>query len=412
VVLHEREWYKRLQREQQRLSRSSQVSEERVADAERVNRDLQTVINKLRHGRSEFLHQMGRLTDRESQMAADMKHFAQAAHASLDEKEKLEARLKRQQFDYEVEGKQYDKLLNALQDELFHLDGKIADSHLLEEHNMQEERRDGYRTLKSRRDVEQKRELRLGYLQNQVRGQEMEFQRLHRIIGVRFTPEKPESVNEIISASLKNEERNSSLLGYVSVQTSQIEALEDEVRRMTAEADRLLAERQKEEAKGAQAGAGEKREARALEATTSAVAIHEKALAQLCWPVESIFKMMACSPPSDDGGLFALKGCRADTLVDYIREVGEAVKQLRAQALPLVSAFDEAQKPADDDDGENALPMRSTTEVLRSFLAPDVISPHPSVAEVRRELELAAQKHTQKGEDSAMATQEVAQHAA
>ena len=79
---------------------SPQVSEQRVAGAEHVNKDLMAVINKLRHGRSDFLHQVSSLNERESAMAADMKHFAQAAHSSLDEKEKLEARLKRQQFDY------------------------------------------------------------------------------------------------------------------------------------------------------------------------------------------------------------------------------------------------------------------------------------------------------------------------
>ena len=52
--------------------------------------------------RADFLHQLTKLTDREKAMTMDMKHFAQVAHSSLDEKEKTEARLKRQTFDYKV----------------------------------------------------------------------------------------------------------------------------------------------------------------------------------------------------------------------------------------------------------------------------------------------------------------------
>ena len=57
---------------------ATQVSEERVADAERLNKATVDSINKLRRGRSDFLHQMARLTERVSVMSADMKHFAQA----------------------------------------------------------------------------------------------------------------------------------------------------------------------------------------------------------------------------------------------------------------------------------------------------------------------------------------------
>lgn len=105
----------------------------------------------------------------------------------------------------------------------------------------------------------------------------MDFQRLHRIMGVKFTPEKPESVMEvrsypyptttptptpiptpllpptpspsdahphayphgrtseylgtpqIVSTSLKHEQRNSSLLHFVGVQNAQIEELQEEL---------------------------------------------------------------------------------------------------------------------------------------------------------------------------------------
>lgn len=109
-----------------RVRACTQVSEERVADAERLNSITVDSINKLRRGRSDFLQQMSRLTERIAIMSADMKHFAQAAHASLDEKEKVEARLKRQQFDYQQEGRHYEHMFDSLQAELHSLEEKIA----------------------------------------------------------------------------------------------------------------------------------------------------------------------------------------------------------------------------------------------------------------------------------------------
>lgn len=53
----------------------------------------------------------------------------QIAHASLDEKEKTEARLKRQQFDYKVEGNHYESILENLQAELLVLDEKVNNGH-------------------------------------------------------------------------------------------------------------------------------------------------------------------------------------------------------------------------------------------------------------------------------------------
>ncbi len=188
--------HKRQLREKNRLSRALQVSEERVADADRLNKATVDSINKLRRGRSDFLHQMARLSERMAVMSTDMKHFAQAAHASLDEKEKVEARLKRQQFDYQQEGRHYEHMHDSLQQELQHLEESISNNHAAEEAFMQKERQESFRSLKAKRDSDTRRELKLGYLQNHVRGQEMDFQRLHRIMGVKFTPEKVRAVTD------------------------------------------------------------------------------------------------------------------------------------------------------------------------------------------------------------------------
>ena len=188
----EKELNKRQQREKNRLSRTLQVSEERVADAERLNRATVASINKMRRGRADFLHQMQKMEQRLNEMTADMKHFGAAAHASLDEKEKMESRLKRLQYDYRNELAHNEAIFENLAEQLQHLEEKISWGQQAEEDFLQAERQKHYRNVQVQRDADQKRELRLGYLQNHVRGQEMDFQRLHRIMGVKFMPEKPE----------------------------------------------------------------------------------------------------------------------------------------------------------------------------------------------------------------------------
>ena len=94
----------------------------------------------------------------------------------------------------------WEHTVGTLDSEIQALDTAIKRLNDNEEAVLEAERRSHYMVLKRARDGLQKRELRLGYLQNQVRGQEMDFQRLHRIMGVKFLPEKPESVQDIISA--------------------------------------------------------------------------------------------------------------------------------------------------------------------------------------------------------------------
>lgn len=41
--------------------------------------------------------------------------------------------------------------------------------------------------------------------------------------------------------------------------------------------------------------------------------------------------------PKDDGGLLGLKGCRPDTLTDYIHAIDETAKSLRLKAEGLLA---------------------------------------------------------------------------
>ena len=114
-------------------------------------------------------------------------------------------------------------------------------------------------------------ELRLGYLQNTVRGLEMDFQRLHRIMGVKFTPEKPDSVQDIVKASLSHEQRNASLLHYVGVQNGQIDALDEQVRSLEAQEALLVVDSAKFEQTGALESVAAERAAKSSEAILSGI---------------------------------------------------------------------------------------------------------------------------------------------
>jgi len=72
------------------------------------------------------------------------------------------------------------------------------------------------------------------------------------------------------------------------------------------------------------------------------------------------------------GGILALTGCRPDTLSDFLRLIDVSIKELYMRA--------------------NVLPTAAGNEWLRDFLTPKVVTSHPSVTEIRKELEAAAQK--------------------
>lgn len=384
-----KEQTKRQMSEQKRLSRALQVSEERVADAERFNRETMASINKLRRGRADFLRQLCKMDERVTAMTADMKHFSQAAHASLDEKEKVEARFKRQQFDYRNELSHTEHLKEMLEGELQALEEKIANGHAAEEAHLQAERQDAFRAVKQQREEEQRRELRLGFLQNHVRGQEMDFQRLHRIMSVKFTPEKPETVHEIIKASLAHEQRNSSLLHFVGVQNAEIEEIEERLRAL----HKLEGALEVEQAEAHEAEVSSKAEAeveeRLLTSTNMGIDKLDDDMRRLCPLVLKLWEMVQAAGAGGggggvQGGILTLKGCRPDTLTDFLRLIDVAIRELHLRA--------------------SSLPTAAGNEWLRDFLLPKTVSSHPTVTELRKELEAAAQKQKEQKEAKSQET--------
>ena len=118
----------------------------------------------------------------------------------------------------------------------------------------------------------------------------------------------------------------------------------------------------------------------ALETATRA--LHAE-LEALCPAIEALFGTLSCKAPEGDGGLFALRGCRPDTLPDYLKALDLETKSLHTRALNLPSGSDKA------------LNAR-----LAGFTQATVVETHPSVVELRKELEAAAQKQAQAKNDA------------
>jgi hypothetical protein len=397
-----------LTRERAKMMRTLEVSEERVSEAERLNRDTVTLINKLRKGRADFLRRMRNSNEREAAMVGDMKRFGQSAHASLDEKEKLEARLKRSQFEYGIELRDYDKRAASLEEQIEELNTNIERAKNAENHYMEQEKQAQFSSLKQRREVVQRREIRLGYAKSQVQLMEADFERLRLAVGVETeagslhsdNPSGLQSVHELVSASLQNEERNSSLVSFVEVQVAQAQALEAEIAQYEEQYQRLLHARQDESHSSAQSNERQARAAEQIGGINASIDAHETVLSQLCEPVQLLFDRLGCTAPNDDGGLFKLKGCRPDTLTDYIRLIDDElrVRHVKAQHLlpePVEEVDPRAVAPPEPK------PKRSALEVLEQFTRAAEVLDYTPVEQVRRELEKAAQNN-QLGVDAAL----------
>eukprot|EP00965_Chrysotila_dentata_P233364 6199533-Pleurochrysis_carterae.AAC.2 len=138
------------------------------------------------------------------------------------------------------------------------------------------------------------------------------------------------------------------------------------------------------------------RDLESYEACKAAVESTESLLSTLCKPTETLFSLLECKPPAD-GGLFLLKGCRPDTLVDHLREVGTQLKLLHYKAMELVMSA-ENKEENDESEGEEEGGKRQVSLALRSFVQPAVVPNHKSVLDLRKELEMSAQKQVHKAE--------------
>ena len=83
------------------------------------------------------------------------------------------------------------------------------------------------------------------------------------------------------------------------------------------------------------------------------------------------------------GNVGACKGCRPDTIPDYLRALDIELRELHARAMAVPSGAD-----------------KSLSSRLAGFTREKVVDNHPSVLELHKELEAAAQKQAQAKQDT------------
>ena len=153
-------------------------------------------------------------------------------------------------------------------------------------------------------------------------------------------------------------------------------ALEAEERRLAVELQRRAKSDVVEREHAATASSGEAAVERGIEKLRGD-------LKRLCPLVGTLSEMTGAEAmaAAEDGGMLRLKGCRPDTLADFLRLIDVAIRELRGRA--------------------QALPTAAGNEWLRDFLAHKEINTAPGVLQIR-DLEAAAQKQKEQKEAKAV----------
>jgi len=124
----------------------------------------------------------------------------------------------------------------------------------------EESRRVRYVALQAGRSATTAREQRLAYLQAQLDGLRSECGQLALLTGTPFEPQKAASIAAVVDSLKQNEARNASLHSFLQVEQALVEAVKDDIGRLTLEAD--LIERGAQAANGARTDGAAEAESR------------------------------------------------------------------------------------------------------------------------------------------------------
>ena len=358
---------------EKKLAGKVQLYESRAADAWLVNRSLETIINELRRERADQLQHVKAREGREGAMAQDMRAFATAAHAALDEKERIKGRIRRLKHEWKGERTTQDTEAATLRAQEEDLDRIINHAAAEEERDLQQERRrEAAQVRKQYKDAEFL-ERRQGYLRSQLVALKSEFRSLGEVAGVaggggkggasgggekggfgvgglgaaeRFSVEEPSTCAVLIRAMRANESRNESAHAYVQELDAEVTALQAEMRSLDDEENALIDFEQAEQQRESDA------EARAAKLAASAAADGERH-ATLQERLASLRPVLASSVGRLEEAYLQL-----DETDNYVSEqldeaVGAFEDPLPARSLPA------GMKPLPED----AVPLHTALEV-------------------------------------------------
>ena len=353
--------------------------EEKLNGLEGYNMQLVNAINNLRMQNAPHRGAFKLLQEREQRLAEGMASHKASTHKALDERERFVDQLRHMREDSANEHYNFSAHLRALRHESDVLDGENRASMSMLEAATEQAKRQQYVAMRTARVRKERLEVRYGYLRSQLEGIDRDFRELERIVGVRFVPSQPESLQQIINKFLEKEARVASLQKFWALQNEEIEKLGAEKQRLTSfgeearrERDELAAEAQSAaEAAEAMRAAAPSQPKRGAEYEEQLLATFDgvcKAVAAVCATaganLEPALVTKGCSTSTIAGFLSAL-----DQKMDEVEMVTASLKELGVQHAKELRLRKSPEQLAQEEDDEEEPPLRPTALVVDDFLA-------------------------------------------
>lgn len=205
------------------------------------NDRLREAINDLRKEKAMHVNSLDKLRAKAAKMDEDISFLTQAAHAALDQREKVKGKFMAAQRDMQQDREAKLSMIKELMERATALDDDWGVREMELADAEEERRRRVYVQGRLRRAELECAETNFGYLANQVMGWESEFERLQEFTRMdkKFEPGQLHIVDEITNRFLEKEQANASLLHYIQEQQNELASLADERRRVGREAAQL-----------------------------------------------------------------------------------------------------------------------------------------------------------------------------
>merc|ERR1740130_2151182 len=355
----------------------------KASEVAAVNGNVRLQIDDCRTEKNMHKYKCEKMRAKATKMDEDTSFLTQAAHASLDQREKVKGKFMAAQRDAQQEREQKLSIIKELTERSAMLDDDwgLRESEL---EDMEEARkRKLYITGRLRRGELEAKETRYGFLANQVKGWDGEFQRLQAFTGMdsKYTPGEWHIVDEITNRFLEKERANTSLLRYLHEQQAEMTEIDDEQGQhqqlqhtIKGKLEAVASDGGAQDKLDAQGAGQEKDEARMVkvEATLESVGRIVHRTAGFLW-----FEGNAPGSIDETGG-----DCNVGNLEEWMRIVESRILEMLQASRTLCDRSD-VEPPA----------------VLREWVAPKPKKQLHSTGEIHEALLLQAQQQKSRKED-------------
>ena len=206
----------------------------KASETSSENSNVRLNIDDLRKEKMSHREQLQRMRAKATKMDEDIAFLTHAAHAALDQREKVRGKFLMAQRDMQQERDQKLAVIGELVQRIAALDDDAQARAGAMQDQEEVRRRQAYAKGRRQRSELEAAEVRFGFLTSQARGWESEFERLQTFTGMetKFTPGQNHIVDEITSRYAEKERANTSLLRYLNEQQAECHGLEERGRQI------------------------------------------------------------------------------------------------------------------------------------------------------------------------------------